>query len=114
MSIASRGLSAFASAGDALKERKGFVVVLALGVFAERDAAEHVRCRDRGVNTQSHERVADVVLIVGELADRVRRVEELLGFSQPSRDRAVMTLPRAWRHAALAGRISRLNCRRVP
>jgi hypothetical protein len=60
-------------------------VIFALRVFAERDAAEDVRGGDAGVNTECDERIADVVFVVGEFADRVRGVEELCGFAAAGR-----------------------------
>src|ERR1700689_3860465 len=59
-------------------------MVVSRGVLLERDAADDVCGSDTGVNTERDVGVADFLLVVGEIADRLSGLEKLFSFAQAS------------------------------
>jgi hypothetical protein len=62
---------------DLPQQRERLVVIVALGVHLELDAADDVGRSHASVDTERHICVADFMLVIGEIADRLGRFEEL-------------------------------------
>ena len=92
----------------------GFVVVFALDVPAECDAADDVRGCHAAVHAQRHVCVGDVLLVGGELADDLGAFEELLGLGEPARDRVLVAFAQARRHRRAVWAMERRSRRSVP
>ena len=60
------------------------VVIVTLGVMAQRLTANRVSCGNSSVNAQCHKRIADFGFVVSELSDRFRGVSELTSLPEPT------------------------------
>jgi hypothetical protein len=70
------------SRADSPQQGYCLVVIVALGVLADRNAADRICGGDTSMNVEGHACVSDVLLIVRELAERFRCIDELLSLPQ--------------------------------
>jgi len=73
-------------------------MIVALGVMAERLAADRVRRGNSSVNAKRYERIADFRLIVGELANRLCRVAKLKSLAKATCGNPLVALADPGRH----------------
>lgn len=73
-------------------------MIFTLDEVAERFAADHVRGRNPRVHTKCDQGVADIGLIVRQVANHFRNIQELLGLAKPSPHDFVVAFLESSRH----------------